>query len=108
MAKKGSTFNTYSAEFKVEVVKAYLSGEYGSQLSTAKHFGIRSKSQVRKWVSIFNESGQDALYIDNRGKAIGDNKGRPKKLENMTKDQQIAYLKMENDILKKVQALQNR
>lgn len=30
MAKKGSKFNKYDNELKVKVVKAYLSGEYGS------------------------------------------------------------------------------
>lgn len=111
MAIKGSIFNNYSPELKVKVVEAYLSGKYGSQDNIAKHFGVRSRSQVNKWVKIYKESGLDALYIDNRGKASkedGVRKGRPsnKNLDDMTKDEQIAYLKMENDILKKVQALQ--
>jgi hypothetical protein len=52
----------------------------------------------------------ELLKQNNRGKASlkdGVRKGRPKqiKLDEMSKDEQIEYLKMENAILKKVKAL---
>lgn len=113
MANKGSKFNKYTAEFKVMVVKAYKSGNHGGLIGTAKFFGIPSFTQIRQWIKIYNEQGAEGFMIETRGRgtrADGLNKGRPKKvsLDDMTKDEQIAYLKMENEILKKVQALRKR
>lgn len=113
MAIKGSTFNHYSAEFKVEVVIAYLNGKYGGQVATANHFCLRSKTQLCNWVKLYKKYGSKAFMFEKRGRAAktdGVNKGRQKKvnLDELTKDEQITYLKMENDILKKVQALRKR
>jgi transposase-like protein len=110
MAKKGSKFNRYSPEFKIKVVEAYLSGEFGGSKKTANYFGLPSKDRVMKWVKRYKESGPQSSFVETRGRATkvdNINKGRLKKvnLDEMTKDEQIAYLKMENDILKKVQAL---
>jgi hypothetical protein len=55
------------------------------------------------------ESGPGGFGVDGRhfGKKDGVQKGRPKriKLEELSKDEQIEYLKMENAVLKKVKAL---
>lgn len=112
MAKKGSKFNNYSAEFKLRIVEEYLSGEGGSE-ALARKYGLSDSKRVRDWVKIYKEHGPEYFSIETRGrgtKADGVNKGRPKKvsLDDMTKDEQIAYLKMENEILKKVQALHKR
>lgn len=37
MAKKGTIFQTYSPEFKKEVVEAYLSGKYGGMVPVTKN-----------------------------------------------------------------------
>lgn len=111
MAIKGSKFRNYSPEFKIQVVEDYLSGKSGGIKSVSEKYKLSNEKRVRDWVKIYKQCGLEAFLIETRGrstKADGVNKGRPlkKTLDDMTKDEQIAYLKMENDILKKVQALQ--
>ncbi len=50
----------YDEEFKQSVVDAYLSGEGGYKL-LAKKFGVRSKTNIRKWVSAFKQFGKRGL-----------------------------------------------
>ena len=50
----------YDAEFKFQVVQAYLSGE-GGYGGLAKRFGIPDKSMVRKWVCQHKELGYEGL-----------------------------------------------
>lgn len=50
----------YDEGFKQRVVDAYLSGEGGYAL-LAKKFGIRSKTNIRKWVSAFKQFGKQGL-----------------------------------------------
>lgn len=98
MAKKGSRFTHYSPEFKLQVVEDYLSGQSGSMPSIVKKYGLKSDSQVRNWTKKYREN-LPLLHQDLRGsKSIG----RPKttKLSGMTLEEQNAYLKMENAILK--------
>lgn len=51
----------YDERFKQQVVDAYLSGE-GGYASIAKKFGVLSKTNVRKWVSVFKQFGKDGLH----------------------------------------------
>lgn len=107
MAKKGSKFNKYTKEFKLEVVQAYLSNEYGGFEQVAKKFSLPDKSRVQDWLRLYNEKGSNAFQTETRGKGRSGKSGRPKliKLEEMSLEEQNQYLRMENDILKKVQAL---
>lgn len=50
----------YDEEFKQKVVDAYLAGE-GGYASLAIRFGIRSKTNIRKWVSAFQQFGKQGL-----------------------------------------------
>ncbi|WP_251712273.1 helix-turn-helix domain-containing protein [Lactococcus ileimucosae] len=84
MAQKGSQFKKYDYKFKLKAVEKYLSGEYGSQRQTCLNLGIRSVTQLKKWL---------ALYKENI------------KLNEMSLEDQNKFLRMENDILKKYQAL---
>ena len=104
MALKGQKFKNYSRELKIEIAEAYLNGE-GSYLSLARKYNLESKFRVRDWVKIYKNKGSEGFLVDGRGR---NSKGRPKSinLEDMTKDEQIEFLKMENDILKKAKALQ--
>lgn len=104
MAKKGQKFTKYSTELKIQAVEAYLNGEYGGLMPTAKHFGLKDKSQLRDWIKIYNEYGPESFLVETRGRK---SKGKLKSinLDEMTLEQQVEYLKMENDILKKVKAL---
>ena len=104
MAKKGQKFKSYTKEFKIKVAEAYLSGEYGGNQAVAKHFKLNNEKRVRDWVKIYKEKGPEAFSVETRGRNLS---GRPKtiKLDEMTLEQQVEYLKMEVDILKKVKAL---
>ena len=108
MAKKGTKFNYYSPEFKKKAVEKYLSGESGGLENTARKLGLRSAKQLRDWVKLYHQD-PELLKQDGRkaGKKEGVRKGRPKKvnIDELSKDKQIEYLKMENAILKKVKAL---
>lgn len=53
LAPQNSDLCRYTAEFKKEVVRAYLSGG-GSGQSIAKKYGIHAESTVLKWVKQYN------------------------------------------------------
>jgi transposase len=50
----------YSKEFKLMVVKDYLEGSLGYRSLAHKH-GIKSKSQIERWVKIFEKFGEKGL-----------------------------------------------
>ena len=109
MAKKGQKLNKYSYEFKIEAVEKYLSGELGGCTNAARELGLRNKTQLLNWTKLYKQD-PELLKQDNRGKASikdGVKKGKSKqiKLNELSKDEQIEYLKMENAILKKAKAL---
>ena len=51
----------YSFTFKLKVVTAYLNSE-GGYNSLAKKYGVKSASQVLRWINVFKEFGKDGLY----------------------------------------------
>ena len=51
----------YSLTFKLKVVTAYLNSE-GGYKSLAKKYGVKSASQVLRWINVFKEFGKDGLY----------------------------------------------
>ena len=78
----------------------------GYSLSHIKNiFNIKSDSQIIQWTRKFNELGNTAFDIDLRGKASGMGQGRPK-TNFRSIEEELKYLKMENEYLKKLQALQ--
>ena len=52
--------NSYSFEFKKEVVMAYLNGE-GSMQAIADRFGVKGSAQVSRWVMYYNKFGDSGL-----------------------------------------------
>ena len=109
MGKTGRVNHRYSPEFKKEAVEKYLSGQYGGCDILSRKLGLRSPTQLKTWAKLYKED-PELLNTDDRGKASakdGVRKGRQKKvkLDELDKDAQIEYLKMENAILKKVKAL---
>lgn len=50
----------YNLIFKLKVVTAYLNGEGGYEYLTKK-YGVKTTSQVRRWISVFKEFGKDGL-----------------------------------------------
>ncbi len=121
MAKKGQKFTKYSPDFKLSVIldmrKNNLS--YGEvvhnywNLDSYKE-SDRHRSQVRLWERIFLEEGAEGFMVERRGRK---SKGKPKKKplptelqqDIITELQQLRerneYLAMENEYLKKLDAL---
>ena len=50
----------YNLIFKLKVVTAYLNGE-GEYEYLTKKYGVKTTSQVRRWVYVFKEFGKDGL-----------------------------------------------
>ena len=108
MGKTGRVNNKYSPEFKKEAVEKYLSGELGGYICAARTLGLKSKTQLQEWTKQYRK---DPELLNTDGRTLGTKdsvkKGRPKKVnvDELDKDEQIEYLKMENAILKKAKAL---
>lgn len=85
LAFKELEHNTvYSAEVKQEAVAEYLRGE-GSLTDIAAKYGLRSKSQLRDWIKVYN-SGKDFGHKMSGG-------SRMSKPRNTTQEERIAIVK---------------
>ena len=100
----GKPNNKYSPEFKKEAAEKYLSGKYGGYDLLSRELGLRSSRQLKDWVRKYlldpKLLDQDGRHL---GKKDGVQKGKPKKvnLEELSLEEQVEHLKMENAILKK-------
>lgn len=100
---------TYSGDFKVSVVE-YMHNTGTSLQLTAAHFNIPSKESVSKWERIYYEEGKDALYEERRGRASKMGIKQPRKQKNLIQENEdllaeVQRLRMENEYLKKLNAL---
>ena len=100
---------SYDGAFKVSVIE-YMHANHLSLFQTAVKFGIPTDVTVGKWERIYYEEGPQGLYQDKRGRKSKMNSDKPtkKKLSKETEEDLIAEvqrLRMENDYLKKLQAL---
>ena len=100
-------FKHYSSDFKISVIE-YMHSTGSSIRKTAAHFNIPSFSTVMKWERIYNEQGADAFLIKKhgRGRPMKKRKRKPDSAEsneNLLKE--IKKLRMENEYLKKLNAL---
>lgn len=68
---KHSKNNTYSLEFKLNLITAYVQGESSFE-SLANKFGVKSKSIIEYWYNIYQSYGVEGLINMNKP-------GRPKK-----------------------------
>ncbi len=100
---------TYSGDFKVSVVE-YMHKTGASQQQTAAHFNIPSPRSVLMWERTYYEGGAEALYRENRGRAPKMGTKRPRKPKNDINSNEdllaeVQRLRMENEYLKKLNAL---
>ena len=51
----------YSFEFKLELLKDYLSGETGGYKTIAKKYGVKAGSQVEDWIKNYEKYGEEGL-----------------------------------------------
>ena len=82
MGQTGRKNNSYSAEFKLKAVEQYLSGEIGGLTIAARKLGLRSKTQLKRWIKLYRQD-PELLKQDNRGKVSKKDsirKGRFKKV----------------------------
>jgi transposase len=96
MAKKGQTFQTYSEEFKLKAVRAYVEGS-ASYKVTAEREGIRNCSQLKVWVKKW-QNGEP--FDERKGNELNPLKGRPRTAFGSVEEERD-YLKAQVDYLKK-------
>ena len=107
---KGIPNKMYSSEFKIKVVET-MEQEHLSLRETARQFGIGDHKVIAKWERYYLTEGKEGLYKERRGRACtasGTRKGRKPKLDKKVKEDLIAEvqrLRMENEYLKKLNAL---
>ena len=97
---------TYTGEFKVE----YMHNTGASIRKTAAHFNIPSFRTVSRWERIYYEQGKDALFVEQRGRASKMGTKHPRKPKTNTEANEdllseVQRLRMENEYLKKLNAL---
>ena len=100
---------SYDGAFKISVIE-YMHENHLSLSQAAVKFGIPHDNTIGKWERIYYEEGPQALYQDNRGRKtkMSSDKPRKKKLNKETEEDLIAEvqrLRMENEYLKKLNAL---
>ena len=102
------TSGTYSGEFKVHVVE-YMHAEGLSLTETANRFCIPSHATVAKWERIYYEEGIDTLLEEQRGRKKMGKKGSSKTKKDVNENEdllaEVQRLRMENEYLKKLNAL---
>lgn len=96
----------FSGNFKLKVLN-YQQEHHLSDLQTALIFGITNQGTICGWRKKYITGGKEALF-QKQGrrskmpkKSLIPNKPR----EEWTKDEELAYLRMENEYLKKLTAL---
>ncbi len=95
-------YNHYSDATKLDAVKDLIQGEKVQIVMV--RYGITSREQLRRWRMQYQQYGG---FPDGRGK--GGHRGGPRRIDTsqMSKDEYIQYLEMENDILKLLRSLSN-
>ncbi len=94
MAKKGQKFQTYTDEFKIKAVMAYVNGPESYQAVTER-LGIRNCSQLKVWV----KKWKNGEPFDERIENTSPIKGRPRTVFKTVEEErdylkaQVAYLK---------------
>jgi hypothetical protein len=123
MRKKGTKNTKYSPEFKLSVIMDMRENHLSYHETMRKYFPCfdpRHYEFIQRWERIYLEEGAAGLYVERRGRATKmDNpkKGRPRKkplnkevendliAENQRLKEQLEYAQMENEYLKKLDAL---
>ena len=101
--KKGS----YTGEFKQAVIEDVRQNNISYREVAAK-YNLGNHAVIAGWERIYLEEGVEGLYKDRRGRSAGIKSGRPPKLDKKAEEDLIAEnqrLRMENDYLKKLNAL---
>lgn len=95
---------TYDGAYKLAVVE-YMYQNNLSILETAVHFGITQSSLVGKWVRLYKEKGTAAFSAGNSEMKKHQQQKKMKETNKETLEEEVLRLRMENEYLKKLQAL---
>ncbi len=105
MSKK---LNKYSKETKLKAVKRYLDDDLSYQ-AVADEMGIKSKTQVDRWVKKFKKFGDTAFDNEKRGRIKGFSpKSKKPKKDFLSLEEENKHLKMEVEYLKKLNEIIGR
>ena len=114
MRKKGTKNKNYSPEFKISVILDMRNNHLSYSETVRKYWGTQTKAEtanyrftLRNWERIYFEEGEIGFMEEKRGRK---STGRPRKkpLDKSKEEDLIAEnqrLKMENECLKKLNAL---
>ena len=100
---------TYDGNTKIHIVE-YMHTNSLSINKTAALFGIQSPQTLAKWERIYYERGKEALLEERRGrKRMSTKKPKETKKNNVNENEdllaEVQRLRMENEYLKKLNAL---
>ena len=98
--------SNYDGIYKQNVVE-YMHANHLSATETANHFRLAGADLVLKWERIYYEEGPQALFKERRGrpKKMGSKKNKKNVNENEDLLKEVQRLRMENEYLKKLNAL---
>ncbi|OAB24957.1 transposase [Paenibacillus macquariensis subsp. macquariensis] len=108
---------TYSPTFKLAAVKAYEKGQTPMEIFLEAGFDLdfigrdKPKHCLNRWRNTYTALGETGLLEEQRGKG---STGRRPTVEHSTEEKlkhaeaRIKLLEMENDLLKKLEALENQ
>lgn len=108
VAKVTDSNVSYKSQFKIKAVKENLRGLSPKEIFQKAGIDLSlfnpdyAKKTIQRWMKIYNESGEDGLKSDGRGSKAT---GRPKGIKFKSLEEENAYLRAENDFLKKLHAL---
>jgi transposase len=103
----GKPNKKYTSEFKLKVVEQ-MRADHLSYSETARLYEINDHHRIQQWERIYLEEGPEGLARERRGRGSKGGPGRPPKLDKKVEADLIAeiqQLRMENDYLKKLNAL---
>lgn len=100
---------TYTGDFKLAVIE-YMHKHSLSLRQAAAHFNIPSYSSISKWERMYYEEGKEALFEERRGRCSKMGTKRPRKPKDTKQEHEdlvaeVQRLRMENEYLKKLNAL---
>ncbi len=105
------SYTNYSLQFKLDVLN-YMSDNGTSPNETAVIFNISSPATIRAWRILFEKGGIDALTSKKKGRPSMKKESQEKRNNESPKDDtvaslhaEVAQLRMENEYLKKLNAL---
>ena len=106
---------TYAAKFKIAAVKAYAEGQKPADIFVNAGFDLdmigheKPNSSLKRWRNVYEAHGETGLLEERRGKeSTGRKSASELSVEEKLKraEARIKLLEVENDFLKKLEALE--